>query len=663
MLLRLTTLGAIDLRDRRGRPLREVLAQPKRVALLVYLAVDGALVPRDRLLALFWPESDSAHARNTLSQALHQLRQALGAGVIESHGATSLGVRTDQIWCDATAFSDAIERGDVELALDLYRGEFCPALFASGAPELDEWLDTQRRRLRTQALAAARTVAERLAAGGEADHAARAARRALAMQPDDEADVRALLAILEQSGDLNGALVAYQEYERRLAAALETEPAPETKRLVDAMRRRREQQPAPEAEPLAPLPRGERRRARPRRRAPVVAVAVALLAIAAAVTLTWRAGHRAGPPVRTLAVLPFTLRGGAPFAYLRDGMVDLMSAKLEGASGFHAIDPRSVIAAVAGQEPAVALDAETGARIARRLGAGWYISGDVTEVAGRLQVSGSLVDLNGGAQTIATATVSGDTTALFDLVDDLAGRMLARLSSGRDTALTRLAAVTTHSLPALKRFLDGERALRGGRDAQAAAAFRDAAMLDTGFALAEYRLALTSTWVNVRDAADPAVWAATAARHAHRLTPLVRDLLNAYRAYKELRGEEAERLYRSVTEGHPDNVEAWFMLGEVFFHFNPWRGRSPMEAWTPFQRVLALDPSDSHAMIHLARLAAAEGRISDFDSLARPLPGCRARTRDAGTAGVPAQRSSRTKGGGAGGPRRRRLCDDFVVSG
>jgi len=195
--------------------------------------------------------------------------------------------------------------------------------------------------------------------------------------------------------------------------------------------------------------------------------------------------------------------------------------------------------------------------------------------------------------------------------------MLARLSSGRDTALTRLAAVTTHSLPALKRFLDGERALRGGRDAQAAAAFRDAAMLDTGFALAEYRLALTSTWVNVRDAADPAVWAATAARHAHRLTPLVRDLLNAYRAYKELRGEEAERLYRSVTEGHPDNVEAWFMLGEVFFHFNPWRGRSPMEAWTPFQRVLALDPSDSHAMIHLARLAAAEGRISDLDSLAR----------------------------------------------
>src|SRR5438445_2010691 len=220
MLLRLTTLGAIDLRDRRGHPIQEVLAQPKRVALLVYLTLEGRreLVPRDRLLALFWPESDAAHARNTLSQALHHLRHALGADVIASRGATAVGVRGEQLWCDASEFTDALERGDVELALDLYRGEFCPTLFASGAPELDEWLDTRRRRLRTQALAAARAVPERLTARGDAVGAARAARRALAMQPDDEADVRALLGILERCGDVTGALLAYQQYERRLAA-------------------------------------------------------------------------------------------------------------------------------------------------------------------------------------------------------------------------------------------------------------------------------------------------------------------------------------------------------------------------------------------------------------------------------------------------------------
>src|SRR5205807_2259198 len=115
-------------------------------------------------------------------------------------------------------------------------------------------------------------------------------------------------------------------------------------------------------------------------------------------------------------------------------------------------------------------------------------------------------------------------------------------------------------LPALKQFLDGERALRAGLDAQAAAAFRDAAVMDTGFALAQYRLAVTATWVTVPDAPDPSVWAATAARHAQRLTPLVRDLLTAYRAYRDGKADDAERLYHQVIDGHPENVEAWMML-------------------------------------------------------------------------------------------------------
>jgi tetratricopeptide (TPR) repeat protein len=57
------------------------------------------------------------------------------------------------------------------------------------------------------------------------------------------------------------------------------------------------------------------------------------------------------------------------------------------------------------------------------------------------------------------------------------------------------------------------------------------------------------------------------------------------------------------------------MLGESLFHFNGFRGRSPMEAWPVFQRVLALEPGNPHAMLHLARLAAREGRVSSLDSL------------------------------------------------
>jgi len=635
-MLRLTTLGALDLRDGLGHPLREVLAQPKRLALLIYLALEGRQGPvsRDRLLAMFWPESDDAKARNTLSQALHHLRQALGPDLIENQGSNTLLIHGDGLWCDATVFSDALEHGDTELALDLYRGELCPALFVSGAPQVEEWLGIRRQELRRRALAAARLLAEHKGAAGDDAGATRAARRALAMQPDDEADVRSMLALLERLGDAAGALSAYQEFARRLAAELELEPSPETTGLAEAIRRRREQAAmaprpaAPEDAPDAvaavrgstpsPVRRTERWLRRP---ALLVAAALAVVAIVGSVVLRPGAAAPAGAFAgHTVAVLPFTVRGGSSFSYLGEGMVDLMSAKLDGVSGFHAADPRSVVAAVAAQSAAGAASAQTAIETSRRLGAGWYIIGDVIEVAGRLQIRALLYQAQNQALPSATANVTGDTTALFELVDDLTGQLLVGFGGGRDSSLTRLASVTTHSLPALKAFLTGEQAMRAGRDAVAAEAFREAAALDTNFALAQYRLAVSATWVSVIGASDNATiasMAAAAARHARHLTPLLRDLLSAYTAYKLVRADEAEAAYRRITESHPDNVEAWFMLGETWFHYNAFQGRSPQQARQAFERVLALDPGNTHAILHLARLAALDGRGADLDTLGR----------------------------------------------
>lgn len=159
-MIRFTTLGATDLRDGRGHPVRDVLAQPKRLALLLYLALEGRRhpIPRDTLLELFWPDSDRDRARNTLSQALHQLRQVIGAEVIQRHG-TALQASPSHLWCDAAAFLDAVERQDFALAADLYRGDFCPGLLVGAAPRVEQWLDDQRRRLRAEADAVNRRLA------------------------------------------------------------------------------------------------------------------------------------------------------------------------------------------------------------------------------------------------------------------------------------------------------------------------------------------------------------------------------------------------------------------------------------------------------------------------------------------------------------------------
>jgi len=111
-MIRLRVLGQMDLRDPRGCEVTAVLVQPKRLALLAYLAMTGAtgFQRRDVLLALFWPDLSEPRARNALRQAVHQLRRALGGDVVLSRGADMLAVDESRVWCDARAFDAVLSR-------------------------------------------------------------------------------------------------------------------------------------------------------------------------------------------------------------------------------------------------------------------------------------------------------------------------------------------------------------------------------------------------------------------------------------------------------------------------------------------------------------------------------------------------------------------------
>ena len=56
-MIELRALGTLALRDPNGEDLHSILAQPKRVALLAYLAIarPRCFHRRDTLLALLWP--------------------------------------------------------------------------------------------------------------------------------------------------------------------------------------------------------------------------------------------------------------------------------------------------------------------------------------------------------------------------------------------------------------------------------------------------------------------------------------------------------------------------------------------------------------------------------------------------------------------------------
>src|SRR5712691_771676 len=123
-MIRLRTLGTLDLRGSDGAELRALLAQPKRLALLAYLAIasPGGFRRRDTLVGLFWPELDHEHARAALRKALHGLRHELGDGILLTRGGEDVMLAADGFWCDAPAFEQLLAEGRRAEALELYRG-------------------------------------------------------------------------------------------------------------------------------------------------------------------------------------------------------------------------------------------------------------------------------------------------------------------------------------------------------------------------------------------------------------------------------------------------------------------------------------------------------------------------------------------------------------
>ena len=218
-----------------------ILAQPKRTALLAYLAAaapPGTFHRRDALLGLFWPGLDELRARSALNQAIRFLRRELGdesATVIVSRGADDVGLAPTGVWCDVTTMRQYLEEDRFGDALALYRGDLLAGFFVD-ADGFEEWLELERPRLRASAARAARAVAEARERDRNYTTAVANARRAVELSDADERIVRELLELMERLGDRAGAIRAYEDFARRLVEEYDAEPAAETRALIDRIR-------------------------------------------------------------------------------------------------------------------------------------------------------------------------------------------------------------------------------------------------------------------------------------------------------------------------------------------------------------------------------------------------------------------------------------------
>jgi DNA-binding SARP family transcriptional activator len=192
-----------------------VSIKPRKMqALLALIALNRPGESRIALASMLWEDRDDAHARHSLNQCVHELRQTIGetGGAIVRSSGDRLVLDRSVIRLDVDEFEEAIREGTPEAlarVADLYASDLLTGLKLRSDP-FDCWLGTERRRLRDLACQAFLRSTVLRAAEGALDDALVSAKRAVELDAACESAHRWLMRIYAERGDHPAAERQYQ---------------------------------------------------------------------------------------------------------------------------------------------------------------------------------------------------------------------------------------------------------------------------------------------------------------------------------------------------------------------------------------------------------------------------------------------------------------------
>ncbi|HVZ49007.1 MAG TPA: BTAD domain-containing putative transcriptional regulator [Gemmatimonadaceae bacterium] len=431
-------LGAPSLTDASGACVESLLAQPKRFAVLAYLAVEGRTAPvsRDKVAALFWPELDQSRARQALRQSVHVLRKELGDDAVAGVGAELLALGP-AVSTDIATFADAMSASRFDDAIALYRGPFLDGFHVSDAPEFEQWLSATQAHFRDELLGALRALAESAERAGELDAAVRWTRRQLALADMDERPLRRLMAMLRRQGNAAAAVSAYDDFAAWLHREMEMEPSDESAALAAEIRAEAASSGEPASRPgmpftlaahppvLAPPATAPAGVAAPPARTshllPRLAFAATIvIAVVAAVVAGRRMGSgEATPLAPSVAVLPFLdLSAKGDEQYLTDGLTEELITALSKVRGLR-VPARTSSFAYRDARADVP-------RIARDLKVTSVLEGSVRRDGDRLRITAQLIDAKTGYH-IWSDNFDRRMSDVFGVQDEIAGAIARAL--------------------------------------------------------------------------------------------------------------------------------------------------------------------------------------------------------------------------------------------
>ncbi|HEY7612130.1 MAG TPA: tetratricopeptide repeat protein [Gemmatimonadales bacterium] len=576
-------------------PLHGPAAQRRRLGLLARLALAGTQgLSRDKLVAYLWPESGTDKARHLLSDSIYRINQSLGGDVLVA-GGDQVRIDFARLRCDVVEFEAALERGEPEAAVRLYRGPFLDGFFLDEALELERWVESERERLAHRYAAAVEALAEAAESRGDHLEAARHWRTLAAHDPLGSRVALRLIRALMATGDRATALQRARAHEALLRTEWGAGPADEFAAAVGELRVEtpgqrdggtagRRDAPANDYTEVAGEPgrsvASHSVAAPPSRRPAVPRRAVALLAIAAVLLalVVWRAGVAAKAPERPLAVavLPFEdLSPGHDQAYLADGVTEELIGALAGVDGLR-VSSRTSAFSLKGK----ALDAK---EVGERLGVTRVIDGSVRREGSRLRIAVRLADARSGYQLWSTAfdrEVAGMLETQEELARAIAGALRVRLGAGESVASP---GATVDDAAAYDLYLRGRYHWHRRTEADlraAVAAFEEAVRRAPDYARAWAGLADAYAIIGFYDWGPPS-----------EFFPKAREAALRAREEEELRGE----------------AEA--TLGYVTFYYD-WDWPA---AETHFREAIRLEPRSSKAHQWYANFLTGMGRFDEAE--------------------------------------------------
>ncbi len=242
-----------------GNPVR--FATRKAQALLIYLAVEGTPVSRDKLIDLLWADSDMAHGRVVLRTTLTQLRSRLNERTNGSHapaislviaeGDTLLVNPAADVQVDVRVLDQAYRRtrshttsapsshdlhAALQQAVAIYTSDFLDGFSSGDTPNFDDWASLQRERWHVRFAAVLDRLSQLQFEGGEFAAGIETVRRWLTHDALNEIAHRRLMQLHLAAGDRAAAMQAYAVCRQILLRELNANPSPETVAVAERLR-------------------------------------------------------------------------------------------------------------------------------------------------------------------------------------------------------------------------------------------------------------------------------------------------------------------------------------------------------------------------------------------------------------------------------------------